>query len=154
MGETLSRRAYDDGKLANKVALVTGGSAGIGLGFAKQFAAEGARMFITGRRPAELDKVISAISGNGASGRCVKPSRSRSHLRADRGSSRTHRRTGGECRDEFGALGAITEKHFDKTFSTNVRGLLYSWTPPPGLSPQWAQNDLALFASNVIQAFR
>jgi hypothetical protein len=106
-------------------------------------------VLITGRRPAELDKVIAAISGNGAS--CVKPSRSRSHLRAYRGSSRTHRRTGGECRNEFGALGAITEKHFDKTFNTNVRGLLYSWTLPPGLPPQWAQNDLELFASNVIR---
>jgi NAD(P)-dependent dehydrogenase (short-subunit alcohol dehydrogenase family) len=143
-----------NGKLANKVALVTGGSAGIGLGIAKQFAAEGARVSITGRRPAKLDEMISAIGGNGASGRCVKPSRSRLHLRADRGSSRTHRRTGGECRDEVGALGAITDKHFDKTFSTNVRGLLYSWTLPPGLSPQWAQNDLELFASNVIRAFR
>ena len=115
-----------NGKPLNKVAVVTGGSAGIGLGIAKQFAAEGARVFITGRRPAELDKVIAAISGNGASGRCVKPSRSRLHLRADRGS----------------------------TLNTNVRGLFYSWTLPPGLPPQWAQNDLELFASNVIRAFR
>ena len=40
------------GKLADKVALVTGGSTWIGLGIAKRFAKEGARVFITGRRPA------------------------------------------------------------------------------------------------------
>jgi NAD(P)-dependent dehydrogenase (short-subunit alcohol dehydrogenase family) len=40
-----------NGRLADKVALLTGGSAGIGLGVAKRFAREGARTFITGRRP-------------------------------------------------------------------------------------------------------
>jgi NADP-dependent 3-hydroxy acid dehydrogenase YdfG len=52
------------GKLKNKVAVVTGGSAGIGLGIAKSFAEEGARVFITGRREAELDKAANAIGGN------------------------------------------------------------------------------------------
>ncbi len=41
------------GKLADKVALVTGGSAGIGRGIARRFSEEGAHVFITGRRPAE-----------------------------------------------------------------------------------------------------
>src|SRR5882762_10339405 len=54
-------------KLSGKVALVTGGSAGIGLGIAKRFAEEGARVFITGRRQSELDKGITAI-GDGATG--------------------------------------------------------------------------------------
>jgi NAD(P)-dependent dehydrogenase (short-subunit alcohol dehydrogenase family) len=44
------------GKLAGKIAVVTGGSAGIGLAAAKRFAAEGAHVFITGRRQAELDQ--------------------------------------------------------------------------------------------------
>ena len=51
-------------KLANKIAVVTGGSAGIGLGTAKRFAEEGAQVFITGRRQSELDKAVAEIGGN------------------------------------------------------------------------------------------
>src|SRR6201988_4158433 len=53
-------------KLTGKVALLTGGSAGIGLGIAKCFAEEGARVFITGRHQSELDKSVTAIGGNAA----------------------------------------------------------------------------------------
>ena len=53
------------GKLSGKIALVTGGSAGIGLGIAKRLAEEGAQVFITGRRQSELDKAVIAI-GRGA----------------------------------------------------------------------------------------
>lgn len=55
------------GKLANKIALVTGGSSGIGLASAQELAAEGATVFITGRRQAELDAAVAAI-GAGATG--------------------------------------------------------------------------------------
>jgi hypothetical protein len=48
-------------KLEGKVAVITGGSAGIGFGTAKRFAAEGARVFITGRRQAELDRAVNEI---------------------------------------------------------------------------------------------
>ena len=53
-------------KLEGKVAVVTGGSAGIGLGAAKRFAEEGARVFITGRDKAKLDEALAVI-GHGAS---------------------------------------------------------------------------------------
>src|SRR6266403_5743979 len=48
-------------KLEGKIAVVTGGSAGIGLGAAKEFAAEGAPVFITGRHQAELDRAVAEI---------------------------------------------------------------------------------------------
>ena len=51
------------GKLSGKIALVTGGSAGIGLGIAKRLAEEGARVFVTGRRQSELEKAVTAIGG-------------------------------------------------------------------------------------------
>jgi hypothetical protein len=53
-------------KLAGKVALVTGGSAGIGLGIAKRFAHEGARVFITGRHQSQLDQAVASIGGDAA----------------------------------------------------------------------------------------
>ena len=51
-------------KLAEKIAVVTGGTTGIGFASAKRFAAEGARVFITGRRQAELDEAVAGIGGN------------------------------------------------------------------------------------------
>jgi NAD(P)-dependent dehydrogenase (short-subunit alcohol dehydrogenase family) len=117
------------GKLENKVAVVTGGSAGIGLGIAKSFAEEGARVFIIGRREAELDKAASAIGGNATA------------IQGDTSKlgdlDRIYATIEGKARYidvlamnagvyEFGTLGEITEEHFDKTFNTNVRGLLFT----------------------------
>ena len=50
--------------LQGKVAVITGGSSGIGLATAKRFVKEGAYVFITGRRQAELDKAVAEIGSN------------------------------------------------------------------------------------------
>lgn len=117
------------GKLADKVAVVTGGSAGIGLGIAQRFAVEGARVFITGRRQAELDKAITSISGNatalqGDVSNLADLDRIFQHIRAQAGRIDVLAANAGFY--EFAALGEITEEHFDKTFDTNVRGLLFT----------------------------
>jgi len=117
------------GKLANKVALVTGGSAGIGLGVAKRFAAEGARVFITGRRPAELDKAATAIGGNATALRgdvsdLADLDRIFAHIQAQAGHIDVLAANAGSY--EFGQFGEITEEHYDKIFNTNVRGLLFT----------------------------
>jgi NAD(P)-dependent dehydrogenase (short-subunit alcohol dehydrogenase family) len=116
-------------KLEGKVAVITGGSAGIGLGTAKRFAAEGARVFITGRRETELSKAASEI-GHG-----VTPIQADTSNLADIDHIyRTVKAKAGRIDVlfvnagfyEFGKFGEVTEEHFDKTFDTNVRGLFFS----------------------------
>jgi NAD(P)-dependent dehydrogenase (short-subunit alcohol dehydrogenase family) len=63
----LQKKTTMSGKLNNKVAVITGGSAGIGLATAKLFAAEGAKVVITGRNTANLNKAVDEI-GQGAIG--------------------------------------------------------------------------------------
>jgi NAD(P)-dependent dehydrogenase (short-subunit alcohol dehydrogenase family) len=117
------------GKLTGKVALVTGGSAGIGLGIAKCFAAEGAHVFITGRRESELDKAVTAIGDSAAAvqgdtSNLADLDRIYATISAQAGRIDVLAVNAGVY--EFGTLGEITEEHFDKTFNTNVRGLLFT----------------------------
>jgi len=117
------------GKLSGKIALVTGGSAGIGLGIAKHFAEEGARVFVTGRRQSELDKAVTAIGG----GATAVPGDISNLDDLDRIYETIKARAGridvlavNAGYYEFGSFGEITEEHFDKIFNTNVRGLLFT----------------------------
>jgi NAD(P)-dependent dehydrogenase (short-subunit alcohol dehydrogenase family) len=116
-------------KLAGKVAVVTGGSAGIGLGAAKRFAEAGAQVFITGRRQSELDKAVAAIAGNataiqGDASKLVDIDRIYATVKQQAGRIDVLLANAGFY--EFGTLGEITEEHFDNTFSTNVRGVLFT----------------------------
>jgi NAD(P)-dependent dehydrogenase (short-subunit alcohol dehydrogenase family) len=117
------------GKLADKIAVVTGGSAGIGLGIAKHFAQEGATVFITGRRQSELEKAVLSIGGNASALR----GDTTDHADLDHIYAAIEARAGridvlavNAGVYEFATLGEITEEHFDKTFNTNVRGLLFT----------------------------
>ena len=116
-------------KLDGKIAVVTGGSAGIGLGTAKRFAEEGARVFITGRRQAELDKAVAAI-GRGVTAIQGDASQladiDRIYARVKELAGRIDVLFVNAGFYEFGTLGEITEEHFDRTFNTNVRGLLFA----------------------------
>lgn len=116
-------------KLENKTALVTGGSSGIGLATAKRFALEGARVFITGRRKEELDAAAKAI---GPAATAVQSDAS-NLADLDRLFAVIKEKAGrldvlfaNAGGGEFAPLGQITEAHFDKTFATNVKGLLFT----------------------------
>src|SRR5437016_14144315 len=116
-------------KLEGKIAVVTGGSAGIGLGAAKRVAEEGARVFITGRDKAKLDEALAVI-GHGASairadaGNLGDIDRIYATVKEDAGRIDTLFVNAGFY--EIGTFGEITAEHFDKTFNTNVRGLLFA----------------------------
>lgn len=117
------------GKLDGKVAVVTGGNSGIGLATAKRFVSEGAYVFITGRRQAELDAVVQDIGGNvtGVQGDVSKLAdldRLYEVVKREKGRVDVVFANAGVA--EFLPFGSITEEHFDKTFNTNVKGLLFT----------------------------
>jgi NAD(P)-dependent dehydrogenase (short-subunit alcohol dehydrogenase family) len=117
------------GKLADKVAVVIGGSSGIGLGIAKRFAQEGAQVLITGRRQSQLDEAVATIGGDavaiqGDTTNLADLDRIFAEIQAQAGRIDVLAVNAGVY--EFATLGEITEEHFDKTFNTNVRGLLFA----------------------------
>ncbi|MGC0886783.1 glucose 1-dehydrogenase [Pantoea agglomerans] len=115
--------------LAGKIALVTGGTSGIGRATARELAAQGAQVFITGRRQAELDAAVAEIGGT-VSGIRADASQlhdldevySRIAAQAGRLDILFANAGGGDMLP----LGAITEEHFDRIFGTNVRGMLFT----------------------------
>lgn len=117
------------GKLQGKVAVITGGTAGIGLAAADLFVKEGAYAFITGRRQKELDEAVRTIGRNvtGVRGDVAELS----------DLDRLYETIGATGRridivfanaglGEFLPLGEITEEHFDKLFNINVKGTLFT----------------------------
>jgi len=116
-------------KLKGKVAVITGGNSGIGLATAQRFADEGAHVFITGRRQSELDAAVKQIGKNvtgvqGDVSNLADLDRLYATVKQEKGYiDILFANAGG---GEFAPLGAITEEHFDKTFNSNVKGLLFT----------------------------
>jgi NAD(P)-dependent dehydrogenase (short-subunit alcohol dehydrogenase family) len=115
--------------LQGKVAVITGGSSGIGLATAKRFVAEGAFVFITGRRQAELDKAAKEIGKNVLAVNCdISKLEDLDRLYKDVATRK------GKIDVVFANAGtvetvetpAVTPEHFDRTFNTNARGAFFT----------------------------
>ncbi len=116
-------------KLNNKVAVVTGGSSGIGLATAQRFIADGAQVVITGRDQGTLDAAIAELGDRATA------------IRGDVANLEDLDRLFAQVREQFGRidvlfanagiapfvpLEAVTEEHFDALFNINVRGLFFT----------------------------
>src|SRR5258708_17269746 len=138
------------GKLDGKIALVTGGNSGIGLATAKQFVHEGAYVFITGRRGAELAAAVKEIGRNvtgvqGDVSNVADVERLFAQIKQEKGTLDIVFANAGVAR--YAALGAISEEFFDSIFDTNVKGLLFTVQKALPLLPNGA--SIILSASMV-----
>ncbi len=117
-------------KLEDKIALITGGTEGIGLAAAKLFVKEGAYVFVTGRRQKELDEAVIAIGYNvsGVQGDVAKMADDLDRLyeTVSKVKGRIDIVFANAGVGEFVPFGAVTEEHFDKLFNINVRGTLFT----------------------------
>lgn len=141
------------GKLTGKIALVTGGNSGIGLATAQQFVAEGAYVFITGRRQSDLDDAVKQIGKNvtavqGDVSNLADLDRLYTVIEQEKGHLDVLFANAGS--GEIAPLGSITEAHFDKTFNTNVKGLLFTVQKALPLMPQGASIVLNASTSSIM----
>src|SRR5580704_10747698 len=116
------------GKLQGKVAVITGGTSGIGLATAKLFVREGAQVFITGHRQKELDEAVKVIARNvtGVQGDVASLADLNRLYETVKVKGRIDIVFANAGVGEMAPLGAITEEHFDKLFNINVKGTLFT----------------------------
>jgi len=116
-------------KLEGKIAVITGGSSGIGLATAQRFVEEGAYVFITGRRQSELDKAATLIGGNvttiqGDVGSLVDLDRLYATVTEVKGSVDIIVANAGVV--EHQTIETATPAHFDTIFNVNARGTFFT----------------------------
>ncbi|AIC97920.1 MULTISPECIES: SDR family NAD(P)-dependent oxidoreductase [Bacillus] len=129
------------GKFEGKIALVTGGTSGIGLATAQKFVNEGAYVYITGRRQNELDKAVNQIGKNvtGVQGDISKLEdldKLYDIIKQEKGKLDILFANAGI--GNFLPLGEITEEQVDRTFDINVKGTIFT-----------VQKALSLFPDKV-----
>lgn len=118
-------------RFEGKIVAITGGSEGIGLATAKAFIAEGAHVYITGRRQDRLDAAVAEL-GNAAVGiqgdvaKLGDLDRLYDRIRQDHGKLDVLFANAGTADSDALPLDAITEQDFERIFGVNVRGLLFS----------------------------
>jgi NAD(P)-dependent dehydrogenase (short-subunit alcohol dehydrogenase family) len=117
------------GKLEGKIALITGGNSGIGLATAKEFVNEGAYVFITGRREAELAVAVKEIPRNvtgvqGDVSNLGDLDRLFAQVKQEKGKLDIVFANAGVAR--YARVGKITEEVYDSIFNINVKGLLFT----------------------------
>ena len=138
------------GRLEKKIALITGGSSGLGLATAQRFVAEGAHVFITGRRQPELEAAAKQIGSNvtairGDVAKLADLDRLFSAIKEQRGRLDVlFANAGGGA---FQPLEQVTEENFDKYFGINVKGTLFTVQKALPLMP--AGGAIVLNASMV-----
>jgi NAD(P)-dependent dehydrogenase (short-subunit alcohol dehydrogenase family) len=124
-----NKRRNSLSKLAGTIAVITGGNSGIGLSTAERFVAEGAYVYITGRRQKELDAAVTQIGRNvtGVQGDVASLAdldRLYAQVAKEKGHIDVLFANAG-----IGALvpiDQVTEEHFDKIFNVNAKGLLFT----------------------------
>ena len=139
-----------EGRLEGKIALITGGSSGIGLATAKRFVDEGAFVFITGRREAELDAAVKAIGKNvkaikGDVSKLDDLDRIFSAIKNDKGRLDVVFANAGIAK--YAVLGEISEEFYDAIFDINVKGMLFTVQKALPLLPDGAA---VILASSVV----
>jgi NAD(P)-dependent dehydrogenase (short-subunit alcohol dehydrogenase family) len=117
------------GRIQGSVAVVTGGSSGIGLATAALFAQEGARVFVTGRHAEELADVarklgpgVTAISGDVTKTADLD----RLYATVERDAGQIDILFANAGAGSLAALGTVTEELVDGIFDLNVKGLLFT----------------------------
>src|ERR1700724_3331882 len=117
------------GRLDGKIALITGGNSGIGLATAKRFVSEGAYVFLTGRREAELAAAVKEIGKNvtgvpGDVSNLADLDRLFAQIKREKGKLDIVFANAGIAK--YAPFGAITEEPYDSIFNINVKGLLFT----------------------------